>query len=61
MLLTKRYLYVAFMSHQTIEKIFKAYFVKSNNIQALYKHSLSYIAKKNRFISTIERKSKKLY
>ena len=28
--LTKRYLYVGFMCHQTIEKIFKAYISKLN-------------------------------
>jgi HEPN domain-containing protein len=28
MLQSKRYLYVGFMCHQTIEKAFKAYFVK---------------------------------
>lgn len=28
MLQSKRYLYVGFMCHQTIEKIFKAYFIK---------------------------------
>ncbi len=28
MLKTKRYLYVGFMAHQTIEKILRAYFVK---------------------------------
>lgn len=28
MLKSKRYLYVGFMAHQAIEKIFKAYFVK---------------------------------
>ena len=46
MLKTKRYLYVGFMSHQAIEKIFKAYFVKINNEAAPFSHSLSYIAKK---------------
>ncbi|PZX17378.1 HEPN domain-containing protein [Breznakibacter xylanolyticus] len=28
MLMSKRYLYVGFMCHQTIEKAFKAYFAK---------------------------------
>ena len=42
----KRYLYVGFMSHQSIEKILKAYFVKINGESAPFSHSLSYIAKK---------------
>jgi HEPN domain-containing protein len=43
---SKRYLYVGFMSHQSIEKILKAYFVKINGESAPFSHSLSYIAKK---------------
>ena len=31
MLKTKRYLYVGFMCHQVIEKIFKGYFVSRKN------------------------------
>ncbi len=45
MLHSKRYLYVAFMCHQTIEKIIKAYYVKNQKTQAPYKHSLSYLSK----------------
>jgi len=41
-----RYLYVGFMCHQTIEKIFKAYFNLVSNEPAPYSHSLSYLAKK---------------
>jgi len=43
---SKRYLYVGFMSHQSIEKILKAYYVKTNGESAPFSHSLSYIAKK---------------
>ncbi len=43
---SKRYLYVGFMSHQSIEKILKAYFIKINGESAPFSHSLSYIAKK---------------
>ncbi len=43
---SKRYLYVGFMSHQSVEKILKAYFVKINGESAPFSHSLSYIAKK---------------
>lgn len=49
MLRTKRYLYVGFMCHQAIEKIFKAYFVLLKSESALYSHSLSYLAKKGEF------------
>jgi len=46
---TKRYLYVGFMCHQTIEKIIKAYYsYKKNNISP-FSHSLSHIAKKGEF------------
>ncbi|MEE4359113.1 MAG: HEPN domain-containing protein [Desulfococcaceae bacterium] len=43
---SKRYLYVGFMSHQSVEKILKAYFVKITGESAPFSHSLSYIAKK---------------
>ena len=49
MLKSKRYLYVGFMCHQTIEKIFKAYFTQLKNDTAPYSHSLSYLAKKGEF------------
>ncbi|MCK9450326.1 MAG: HEPN domain-containing protein [Bacteroidales bacterium] len=46
MLVSKRYLYVGFMCHQTIEKAFKAYFTFLKSDVAPFSHSLSYIAKK---------------
>jgi len=46
---SKRYLYVGFMCHQTIEKIFKAYFTHLKKDIAPFSHSLSYIAKKGGF------------
>lgn len=49
MLQSKRYLYVGFMCHQTIEKIFKAYFTMIKSETAPFSHSLSYIAKKGDF------------
>lgn len=49
MLTGKRYLYVGFMSHQALEKIFKAYFTKFLNETPPYSHSLSYLAKKADF------------
>lgn len=49
MLLSRRYLYVGFMCHQSIEKAFKAYYTKLKSENAPYSHSLSYIAKKGEF------------
>jgi HEPN domain-containing protein len=49
MLKSKRYLYVGFMCHQTIEKIFKAYYSKEKANPVPYSHSLSYLAKKGGF------------
>ncbi|MBU2553811.1 MAG: HEPN domain-containing protein [Bacteroidetes bacterium] len=49
MLKSKRYLYVGFMCHQTIEKAFKAYYTFLKNDVAPYSHSLSYLAKKGDF------------
>ena len=46
---SKRFLYVGFMCHQTIEKIFKAYFSHKKEDTAPYSHSLSYLAKKGDF------------
>jgi HEPN domain-containing protein len=37
---TKRYLYVGFMCHQIIEKLLKAYFVKSKDQTPPYTHNL---------------------
>ncbi len=49
MLNSKRFLYVGFMCHQTIEKVFKAYYSKLTSDVAPFSHSLSYIAKKGDF------------
>lgn len=46
MLKSKRYLYVGFMAHQSIEKILKAYFVGKTGETAPFTHSLSFLAKK---------------
>lgn len=46
MLNTKRYLYVGYMCHQTIEKVLKAYFTHKHNDTAPLTHNLSYLAKK---------------
>ena len=44
MLMTQRYLYVGFMCHQTIEKLFKAYYVRTTNDTPPYTHNLSRLA-----------------
>lgn len=49
MLKSKRYLYVGFMCHQTIEKIFKAYYTHIKKETAPFSHSLSYLAKNGEF------------
>ena len=49
MLQSKRFLYVGFMCHQTIEKIFKAYYSRLTSEVAPFSHSLSYIARKGGF------------
>ena len=49
MLISKRYLYVGFMCHQTIEKIFKAYFTFLKSDVAPFTHSLSFLAKRGDF------------
>lgn len=46
MLNSRRYLYVGFLCHQTIEKIFKAYYTFLTSETAPFSHSLSYLAKK---------------
>jgi HEPN domain-containing protein len=45
MLTSKRFLYVGFMCHQAIEKVFKAYLIKLKDESPPYSHSLSYLAK----------------
>jgi len=49
MLRSKRYLYVGFMCHQAIEKVFKAYYIAIKSEPAPFSHSLSYLAKKGDF------------
>jgi HEPN domain-containing protein len=58
MLLSKRYLYVGFMCHQTIEKAFKAYYTKVKSETAPYKHSLSYLARKGDFYESFTESQK---
>jgi HEPN domain-containing protein len=55
MLKTRRYLYVGFMCHQTIEKAFKANYTKAKTETAPYSHSLSYLANKNGFYELFQK------
>jgi HEPN domain-containing protein len=58
MLSSKRYLYVGFMCHQTIEKAFKALYTKLKSETAPYIHSLSFIAKKGDFYESFTEEQK---
>ena len=50
---TKRYLYVAFMCHQVIEKIFKAYYSKIKEETPPYTHKLIYLAQHGGFFDLL--------
>jgi HEPN domain-containing protein len=55
---SKRYLYVGFMCHQTIEKAFKAYFTKIKSETAPFTHSLSFLAKRGGFYESFSDEQK---
>ncbi|MFO8022425.1 MAG: HEPN domain-containing protein [Perlabentimonas sp.] len=55
---SKRFLYVGFMCHQTIEKAFKAYFTFLKSDVAPFSHSLSYLAKKGGFYELFSEEQK---
>ena len=56
MLETKRYLYVGFMCHQVIEKIFKAGYSKRKEETPPYTHDLEYLALKSGFYEILSEK-----
>lgn len=58
MLQSKRFLYVGFMCHQTVEKAFKALFVKQKSETAPFSHSLSYIARTGGFYELLSEEQK---
>ena len=60
MLIRKRYLYVGFMCHQSIDKIFKALYVKLLNNNPPKIHSLSVIAQKADFLNLLNSNFKEL-
>ena len=53
MLLSGRYLYVGFMCHQTVEKVFKAFFANKYELTPPFSHNLSYLAEKSGIIKFI--------
>ena len=53
MLKTKRYLYVGFMLHQTIEKVFKAYYVYLKQETPPFTHSLFKLSQNGGFYDSI--------
>jgi HEPN domain-containing protein len=46
MLVSKRFLYVGFMCHQTIEKVIKAYYCSKNNDTPPFTHNLKSLAER---------------
>lgn len=56
MLTAKRFLYVGFMLHQTIEKAFKAYYVYLKNEIPPFTHSLFKLSKEGGFYESIPEK-----
>jgi len=59
MLEKKRYLYVGFMLHQTIEKIFKAYYVFLKSGTPPYTHNLLKLSLEGGFYEEIPEKLRK--
>lgn len=58
MLKGKRYLYVGFMCNQVIEKIFKAYYVKTKNEQPPYTHKLVRLAEESNLYKIMSEEQK---
>ena len=58
MLNTKRYLYVGFMCHQVIEKIFKAVYIKRKEDTQPYVHKLVFIAQRADFYDVFSEEQK---
>lgn len=56
----KKYLYVGFMCHQTIEKILKAYYVFLKKKNAPYTHNLNYLAQENGLLKLFNEEQKNL-
>jgi len=56
MMQSKRYLYVGFMCHQAVEKIFKAAYAKLKEDTPPFSHDLEYIAVQSGFYETLSEK-----
>lgn len=56
MLETKRYLYVGFLCHQTVEKCLKAYFCHTQKADPPYTHNLLMLSDKSGFDKKAEEK-----
>ena len=59
MLKSKRYLYLAFACHQTLEKILKALYVKEKESTPPYTHNLVKLAEELAIFSKVDNKSGK--
>jgi len=59
MLNTGRYLYVGFMCHQVIEKIFKSLYSKLNENTPPFSHKLVYLAKQGNFYDIFSEEQQK--
>ncbi len=58
MLKSKRFLYVGFMCNQAVEKIFKAYYVKTKKEQPPYTHKLIRLAEESNLYKTMSEEQK---
>ncbi|MDR1974109.1 MAG: HEPN domain-containing protein [Bacteroidales bacterium] len=56
----RHYLYVGFMCHQTIEKIFKAYYAKQKEDTPPYTHKLIFLAHKSELYDLLSEEQKDL-
>ncbi|HHU60976.1 MAG TPA: HEPN domain-containing protein [Natronincola sp.] len=61
MLETKRFLYVGFMCHQTIEKLLKAYYVSVSEDTPPYIHNLSRLANLSGLFEQLSEDQKDLF
>lgn len=55
-----RYLYVGFMCHQVIEKIFKGYYVRIKKDSPPFTHNLRYLAQENGLFEKMDENQKDL-
>jgi len=55
-----RYLYVGFMCHQVIEKIFKGYYVLTNNDNPPFTHNLRHLAQESGLFDKMDENQKDL-